>query len=265
MMKAFCILPIEKDDARKISGQDLLDIPSDILPSFPADKHPLVVQGGYNNDIRMTALDILPLQIEALMQGSITVPYTDVIGDGTPITVPINNYIGGTDGRDLQAIVPAIAAGVSPFEGTTFFATTFAPDTASAQPLGNNLYSLQAKPYLLPNQLSGPGIYAEAYDMLYSLTNESPYTERTFHDLLSRPLLLNNGNCQGVSIYFNQSFTDPKMAVANVTLYHQILGTPPADIEGLYEDVYCYQANGVLVADVGVDCEDARVDPAAVA
>jgi hypothetical protein len=208
----------------------------------------------------MTALNLVPLQIPALMNGVVTVPYVDVTGDGkTPITAPVNTYIGGIDGKDLQALVPSLAAGLSPLEGTTTFPASFAPDTAAAKALPGGLYSIQAKPYLLPNTLSGPGVYAEAFDMLYELVNkaESPYTEHTFHDLLNRPQLLNNGKCQRNTLYFNQTFTDPKMAVGNVTLYHQILDTPPAEIEGMYEDVYCYQANGVQVGSLGESCEDA--------
>lgn len=223
--------------------------------------HPLIVQAGYNNDIRMSVFDLIPLQIPALMQGALIVPYTDVTEDGqTPINIPVNNYIGGIDGQDLQALVPAIAAGISPFEGVTTFPATFVPDTAAVQSLPGGLYSIQAKPYLLPNTISGPGVYAEAFDILYTLTEDSPYTDNTFDALLNNPQLLNNGNCQRNNQYFNETFADPKMAVANVTLYHQILSTPPATIEGQYTNVYCYQANAVVVGDVGQSCAAAAAE-----
>ena len=38
------------------------------------------------------------------------------------------------------------------------------------------------------------------------------------------------------------------MAVANVTLNHQLGATPPAAIEGQYTNVFCYQANAQNVA-----------------
>ena len=209
----------------------------------------------------MTALGLVPLQIPALMQGSLSVPYVDVTGDGkTPITAPVNTYIGGTNGHDLQALVPSIAAGVSPFEGTTTFPATFEPDTAAVKSLPGGLYSIEVKPYLLPNTISGPGVYAEAFDMLYMLTHDSPYTAHTFHDLLNHPLLLNNGQCQRNPLYFNATFADPKMAVGNVTLYHQILATPPAPIEGEYTDVYCYQANAEQVGYTGEPCAKAAAE-----
>ncbi|SPJ75948.1 uncharacterized protein FTOL_05679 [Fusarium torulosum] len=251
----YCLVPINKSLVKTITGYDPLDIDASILPSFPAGKHPLIVQSGYNNDIRMTALNLLPLQIDSLMQGSLIVPYVDVTKDGkTPIGAPVNYYIGGTNGQTLQAIVPSIASGVSPFEGTTIFPAIFAPDTSAAKPLPNGFYSTQVKPFLLPNPVSGPGVYAAAFDILFELTNESPYTAHTFHSLINNPQLLNNKKCQRNTVYFNDTFADPKMAVAEVTLYHQILGTPPAGLEGVYEDIYCYTANGQVVSGVGESC-----------
>ena len=214
----------------------------------------------------MTALNIAPLQIASLMQGSLIIPYLDVTKDGkTAIGVPVNYYIGGTNGQDVQAIVPSIASAVSPFEGTTIFPATFAPDTAAVQSLPGGLYSIEVKPYLLPNTISGPGVYAEAFDLLYTLTKDSPYTSHTFHALLNIPQLLNNGNCQRNALYFNASFADPQMGVGNVTLYHQILSTPPASIEGQYTNVYCYQANAESVSSVGEPCAEAAAnfDPVA--
>ncbi|KAF5008740.1 hypothetical protein FDECE_4977 [Fusarium decemcellulare] len=262
----YCLVPINKSLVKTITGYQPLDIDASILPSFPAGMHPLIVEAGYQNDIRMTALNIVPLQIASLMQGALIVPWVDATKDGkTAIGAPVNFYIGGTNGKALQAIVPSIASGVSPFEGTTIFPATFAPDTSAAKALPNGLYSVQVKPYLLPNTISGPGIYAEAFDMLFKLTDTSPYTARTFHSLLNIPQLLNNKKCQRNTIYFNETFADPKMAVGEVTLYHQILATPPAGLEGTYTDVYCYSANGQVVSSVGESCLDAaaNMDPKA--
>jgi hypothetical protein len=262
----YCLVPIDKSLVKTITGYEPLDIDTDILPSFPDGKHPIIVQAGYDNDIRMTALNLIPLQIASLMQGSLIVPFVDVTRDGTTaIGVPVNYYIGGTNGQPLQAIVPSIASGVSPFEGTTIFPATFAPDTSAAQSLPNGRYSIQVKPFLLPNTISGPGVYAEAFDMTFVLTDSSPYTAHTFHSLLNIPQLLNTGKCQRNTVYFNESDANPKMAVAEVTLYHQILGTPPAGLEGVYKDVYCYTANGQVVSSVGESCPvaAANMDPKA--
>ena len=199
------------------------------------------------------------------MQASVIVPFTDVLQDGhTPINVVVNQYVGGTSGQDLQAVVPSIAAGVSPFEGTTTFPATFSPDTAAVRSLSGGLYSIEVKPYLLPNTISGPGVYAEAFDILYSLTQSSPYTDHTFHALLNQPQLLNNGLCQRNTLYFNETFANPKMAVGSVTLYHQILSTPPAALQGTYNNVYCYQANAEQIGYARESCQSAvaNQDPA---
>ncbi|RGP72928.1 hypothetical protein FLONG3_6566 [Fusarium longipes] len=262
----YCLVPINKSLVKTITGYDPLDIGPDILPSYPAGKHPIIVQASYLKDIRMTALNLVPLQIDSLTQGSLIVPYVDVTKDGsTAIGVPVNYYIGGTNGQPLQAIVPSIASGVSPFEGTTIFPATFSPDTSAAQPLPDGSYSVQAKPFLLPNPISGPGIYAEAFDIKFRLTSDSPYDAHTFHSLINIPQLLNTGKCQRNTAYFNESFADPKMAVAEVTLYHQILLTPPAGLEGVYRDVYCYTANAQTVSSVGESCSvaAANMDPEA--
>lgn len=263
----FCIIPIPKSVVPVITkGYKPLNVPSDILPPFPTDMHPLLLQVGYQNDIRMTALNAAPLQIPALMQGSLIVPYADVTDDGkTPINVPVNYYIGGVNGMDLQALVPAIVGAVPLFEGTVIAPAQTVPDTAAVQSLPNGQYNFQVKPYLVTNPLSGPGVVSEAINLLYSLTSTSPYTPHTFHSLLNSPQLLDTGLCQRVTLYFNETFANPKSAVGQVTLYNQpFFDTPPKEIAGMYSNVYCYQANAELVASyVGESCPvaAARADP----
>ncbi|KAI3587249.1 hypothetical protein IWW34DRAFT_839505 [Fusarium oxysporum f. sp. albedinis] len=266
LSNSYCLVPISKTLVKTITGYDPLDIDTGVLPSFPTGKHPLIVQAGYQKDIRMTALNLIPLQIDSLMQGSLIVPFVDVTKDGqTPIGVPVNFYIGGTNGQPLQAIVPSVASGVSPFEGTTIFPATFSPDTSAARALPNGFNSIQVKPFLLPNTISGPGIYAEAFDISFKTTDSSPYTAHTFHSLLNIPQLLNTNKCQRNTVYFNESSSEPQMAVGEVTLYHQILGTPPQGLEGVYRDVYCYSANGQVVSSLGEPCKvaAANMDPEA--
>ncbi|OAA75664.1 hypothetical protein LEL_07652 [Akanthomyces lecanii RCEF 1005] len=265
----YCILPVPKAIIEKITkGYKPLDVPTDILPAFPAGMHPLIVEGGYQIDIRMTALNLAPLQIPSLMQGAILVPFADVSKDGkTPFNVPVNYYIGGTSGNDLAALVPAIVGAVPLFEGTVIAPAQMVPDTAAVQSLPGGLYSFQVKPLILPNPVSGPGVVGEAFDLIYSLTSTSPYTAHTFHSLLNNPQLLDNGMCQRQSLYFNETFAYPKMAVGNITLYNQpLLNTPPKEIAGTYTNVYCYQANAELVASyIGETCPiaAARSSPSA--
>lgn len=262
-----CILPVPKSVIEKITkGYQPLDLPTDILPSFPPGMHPLLVQGSYQNDIRMTALNLAPLQIPSLMQASIIVPFADVSKNGkTPFNVPVNYYIGGTNGNDVASLVPSIVGAVPLFEGTVIAPAQMIPDTAAVQTLPGGLYNFQVKPFLLPNPVSGPGVVAEAFDLLYRLTSTSPYTAHTFHSLINNPQLLDSGLCQRQALYFNETFADPKMAVGNITLTHQLLlNTPPTEIAGTYTNVYCYQANAELVTSyIGESCPvaAARSDP----
>lgn len=262
----FCIIPIPKGVVKTITGHEALDVPTSILPSFPSGTHPLLLQGGYQNDIRMTPFNLVPLQIPALMQGSLIVPFTDVTKDGkTPINVPVNYYIGGTNGMDLQALIPSLVGAVPLFEGTVIAPAQTVPDTAAVQSLPNGQYNFQVKPYLVPNAVSGPGVVASAFDLTYSLTSTTPYTSHSFHSLLNNPQLLDTGLCQRQSLYFNETFADPKWAIGSATLYNQLLfDTPPKEIAGTYKNVYCYQANAELVTSyIGESCPvaAARSDP----
>lgn len=259
----FCIVPIPKNVVRPITGYDPLDIPVSVLPSFPAGMHPLLLQGGYQNDIRMTALNLAPLQIPGLTQASLTIPYTDAARDGrTPVNVPVSYYIGGTNGRFLEAIVPSLVAGIPLFEGTNISPATIVPDTAAIQSLVGGLLNFQTKPYLLWNPISGPGVQGEALQLVYELTSDSPYSARTFHQLINNPQLLNTGFCQRNTQYFNETFANPQMGKGNLTLYNQLLlPTPPIAIAGQYIDVYCYQANSQVVATfVGEACPVAEAN-----
>lgn len=48
-----------------------------------------------------------PLQIESLMQANTIVPCVDRLGDGkTPFQSAVRNWIGGTNGQNIMALVP---------------------------------------------------------------------------------------------------------------------------------------------------------------
>ncbi|KAL8649172.1 MAG: hypothetical protein Q9226_005682 [Calogaya cf. arnoldii] len=71
---------------------------------FPPNTHPVVVSTGYQNDIRMANL-----QIKSLLSASVYIPYTDRLRDGkTPFQTAVQNYIGGVNDQDIQAILQAL-------------------------------------------------------------------------------------------------------------------------------------------------------------
>lgn len=85
---AWFVLPIDTASVQSVVPYPLLTPPysdTTLFPQgFPSNTHPVLVNSGYDNDIRMASL-----QIPALKSASIYVPYTDRLMDGqTPF-----NYV----------------------------------------------------------------------------------------------------------------------------------------------------------------------------
>lgn len=104
--EAWFIIPVLKDKVQLLVKPYSLIPPNTadttLFPNgFPPNAHPVLVSSGYANDIRM-----INLQIAALKQGSIYVPYVDRLKDGkTPFNYPVQNYIGGTQ-KFVEAYIP---------------------------------------------------------------------------------------------------------------------------------------------------------------
>ncbi|KAI9671465.1 MAG: hypothetical protein M1831_004374 [Alyxoria varia] len=180
------------------------------------------------NDIRMSAL-----KIDKLLSASIYIPFTDRLGDGkTQFTYPARNYIGGVNGKDGMGLVPAL---VGTLEGTTIFVASFDPDNQAYKELGGGVYSQGVNKVILPNPISGPGVEPAAFDSTFTTTTRPKYTEHTFHALINQPTILNNGFCQRNMYYFKETFTNPIMRNAEVTLYGPPAGAGPTSLAGIYK------------------------------
>lgn len=114
----------------------------------------------------------------------------------------------------------------------------------------------------MPNPVSGPDVAVEAIDTDFFTVPSSTYTEHTFHEVISQPMILTNGGCQRNPIYFNQTFTKPIFRNGTVTLYS--LGGAFPDV---YNNVQGYSASGEVVGYNAEDCETAanKTDPKALA
>lgn len=105
---AFFIVPVDKAKvAAAVRPYKLLPVPvndESLYPNgFPADKHPVLTQIGFQNDIRMSLLQLM----DPLLGASIQVPYVDRLNDGkTPFLFSVKQYIGGVDGKDITSVVP---------------------------------------------------------------------------------------------------------------------------------------------------------------
>lgn len=261
------ILPVETSKVESVTPYPLITPPysnKTIFPTdFPAGTHPVVVSSAFGNDIRM-----INLQIPALKMGSIYVPYTDRLGDGeTPFNYPVRNYIGGVDGQTqafVEGLVPAL---VGTAEGTTLFVATITPNNDAYAPIASspNEFSTEVKQVIVENTLSGPSVEPEAFDLDFTTAKTPLYTARTFHELINQPIILNNGECQRNTNYFNNTFTAPVLRSGNATLVGPIAGNVPTALAGQYSSQGGYSASSEVVGYNPETCKSAaaNVDPSA--
>ncbi|KAL8744931.1 MAG: hypothetical protein Q9190_002883 [Brigantiaea leucoxantha] len=233
-------------------------LPGNIHLSPPLIHHPQpALIHNKQNDIRM-----INLKIENLLSASLYIPYTDRLKDGkTPFNYPVQNYIGGVNGQDVQAVVPSL---VGTAEGTSIFVGTFAPNDNAYAPLASNPneFSARVNQVILPNDVSGPEVQPSAFDLDFISSQTSPlFTAKTFHALINQPIILNYLSlmqCQRNTYYFNETFTKPVMRSGNATLYPRpVTGNVPAVIAGRYVRQGGYSASAQVVGYNAETCESA--------
>lgn len=219
---------------------------------FPSSRWGLRTYLISQNDIRQG-----PLQIQSLLSASISIPFTDRLGDKkTPFNYPVRNFIGGVNGKDVNALVPTL---VGSAQGNKIFVASFTPNEAPYGTLASNPNELvaQVRQVILPNPLSGPGISPAAVDLDFVSASEPQYTERTFRALINQPSILTNPKCQRNTYYFNQTFSDPVLRTGTATLYGPARGGAlPAALDNRYEGQGGFSASSVSV---GFDVEDCKV------
>jgi hypothetical protein len=89
------------------STYKLLPVDQSLFPQgFPNDAHPLLLDPGYQNEIRTKVLGV-QIQIDAMMDGSIYVPFVDRLGDGKSAFLwKVQTFISGLHGHSVAALVP---------------------------------------------------------------------------------------------------------------------------------------------------------------
>lgn len=229
-----------------------------------------------------------PLQIESLLGASVYVPYADYLRNGkTGFQYAIQNYIGGVNGKDVQALVPGrlllpssntelsnpipnddALALVGSLGGTTIFVADFNPNNDAYAPIASNpaTYTARVKQVIIPNPISGPEVKPEAFDLAFSSTQTPLYTAKTFHTLINQPQILNNGLlCQRNPYYFNETFAEPRLRTGNVTVYGPPAGALPSKLAGRYVGQGGYSASGQMVGYNQESCASAaaKTDPKA--
>lgn len=139
---------------------------------------------------------MISLQIQSLLGANINVPYVDRLKDGkTPFNYPIQNFIGGVNGKDIATVVPALV-GIA--EGTNIFVAAFTPNNDAYASLASNPneFEAQVRQVIFPNPLSGPGLEPAAIDLDFIKATAPNYMAKTFHALANQPQTLTSGLCQ---------------------------------------------------------------------
>jgi hypothetical protein len=109
-----------------------------------------------------------------LRQASIIVPYCGIDGSSTPLSAPLVTFIAGTGDNPfarLASLVPSLVASVL---GIFTRFGKFAPRDQSFLQAGQFLSS-SVDAVVVPNPLSGPGVYPSAFDVLFGPANEPKY------------------------------------------------------------------------------------------
>ncbi|KAF2210192.1 hypothetical protein CERZMDRAFT_113425 [Cercospora zeae-maydis SCOH1-5] len=273
------IVPIPKEAAQaavdaSYPGQDLtmLDVPDDpsLFPEgWPAGSQPVLVNSGLTDDIRLSALQI----DGGLLQGQIYVTYVGRRGSSTPLSAATKGYIAGQNGPLPNGLVPAVASPLL-FGGNPLRLGQFQPQGDAYQQNGNDIFGARVAWVIVPNPISGPGVYPNAFDMIFRTASSSRSTEKTFKSLINQPIILPSGMCQRNTYYFGNATAEPIFRNGNVTLGPGASGDSPFSSElqkgspdgsGFYSSVDGYSACAQNVGFDPQDCEEAArtVDPVA--
>lgn len=257
---AFFLVPVDDSALLElIKPHQLVPLPSADFPNgYPAGKHPLLVWTGMENDIRQTIAGI-PAYISGLVSSSVIVPYVDVLGDGkSPFEIGVKGFMGGVNGQDLQGLVPSLV-GTLADGGYPLVTSHLDPNTAAYQPLPHDLFYQNTYEELVPQLVSGPGVYPSAIDTQFSDTAAPLVPFRTIKKVLNQPILLPAGQCQRNGYWFNETFADPIPRTGQVTLYAQSL---PSQLAGTgavtYKDsVTAWSADGQVIGFLSESCANA--------
>ena len=235
-------------EAFPLQALSLLDVPttdSSLFPNgFPEGMHPILVSIGFNDDIRMSALQI----DGGLRQGSVYATYVSQNGDPTPLSASLVGYIAGEHGPLPNGLVPAVASPLL-FTGTPIRLGEFDPDTPPFLSDAAGTLTTQVSWAFIPNPFSGPGVYPAAIDLLFHVkAGVQTYTDKTFKSLINQPNILPSGLCQRNQYYFTNDTALTKFVSGNVTL------GPAASGYNVFEGVLMQASedgNGLYVGNEG--------------
>jgi hypothetical protein len=230
--------------------------------------HPVLAIIGLNDDIRMSALQI----DGGLMTGAVYATYVSQRGSKSPLSASLDTYIAGQNGPLPNGLVPAVASSLL-FAGVPIRLGQFVPLGNPYMSDNGGTLSAECKWVIVPNPVSGPGVYPEAVDLQFKSETTSRYTAKTFKTLINQPNVLPSGQCQRNTYYFNNATALPFFTNGQVTMGPGASGSDPLssalmkaspDGSGVYanEDGYSGCAQNVGNNPQACDAAAASVDPA---
>lgn len=234
--------------------------------------HPVLANIGLTDDIRMAALQI----DGGLKQAQIYATYVSKDGSSTPLAASLASYIAGENGPLPNGLVSAVASPLL-FAGTPIRLGEFNPQAPAYASDAGGTFTAQAKWAFVPNPVSGPGIYPEAVDFLFSKEAAArKYTERTFKTLINQPTILPSGSCQRNQYYFTNATALTSFIFGDVTFGPAASGygvlswalmQASRDGSGLYSGNEGFSGCAQSVGFNPENCESAgrNIDPAALA
>lgn len=144
----------------------------------------------------------------------------------------------------MHTDISRTTAVVGSLGGTTISLANFVPNTQSYQQISTTPleYIAQIKQVVIPNPISGPGVYPEAVDTDFFVANSPGLPLKLFKQGINQPLILTNGLCQRNPIFFNETYTDIIYRKGKVILYE-----PGGAFKGIYNDAPGFSGSGSTV------------------
>lgn len=157
--------------------------------------------------------------------GHVYVPYVRLPNSAasTVLKAPLSSYLSGTGGNSIAAVVPAAVSTL--IDGYDLRLGQVVPNDEAYQLNSGGALSNKIAWVVVENDLSGPGVYLEAFDIQYLPTNTTltKTTMKLFKAMLNQPVILSGplcqlaGMCQRNQIYINNATSTMYPRIGNVT------------------------------------------------
>lgn len=208
-----------------------------LLPDFPADMYPVLMQAGLDHDIQLAAYNI---SVPDFQRFGWSFPFVDLLGDGfssfawAPAQMISDDNLIAIDGsRDY---------------GTTVYATKFGPGCNAYEHLrGSSIYfSGQAT--------DNSGIYAKLEFSPLSPEASNPFPVEFYQNVTNQPIFGDGIRCDNQIRLFNSTLNQGEYAPVAVkgTVFSNL--EPLGAMEGL-GDVFGILIDTPFIEFNGLDCE----------